>query len=81
MCLHSESSMLYRPALHGNWNALSLTRRVLKDKFPMPTIPLTAMLQNGQEFLPDPVYGCLSASTVERKVMNASSYNELDTQI
>jgi len=25
--------MLYRPALHGNWNALSLARRALKDKF------------------------------------------------
>ena len=79
--LHSENPMLYRPALHGNWNALSLARRVLKDKFPMPTIPLTAVLQNRQVFLPDPVYSCLSASTVERKVINANSYNELDTQI
>ena len=42
--LHSESPMLYRPALHGNWNALSLARRALKDKFPTPTIPLTAVL-------------------------------------
>ena len=32
-CLHSESPMLYRPELHGNWNALSPTRRGLKDKF------------------------------------------------
>ena len=32
--LHSESPMLYRPALYGNWNALSLARRGLKDKFP-----------------------------------------------
>jgi len=31
--LHSESPMLYRPALHGNWNALGLARRALKDKF------------------------------------------------
>ena len=36
--LHSESPMLYRPALHGNWNALSLARRALKDKFPTPKI-------------------------------------------
>jgi len=36
--LHSESPMLYRPALHGNLNALSLARRALKDKFPTPTI-------------------------------------------
>ena len=55
--LHSESPMLYRPALHGNWNALSLARRALKDKFPTPTIPLTAMLPNRQVFLPDPVLG------------------------
>jgi len=54
--LHSESPMLYRPALHGNWNALSLARWALKDKFPTPTIPLTAVLPNRQVFLPDPVY-------------------------
>jgi hypothetical protein len=49
--------MLYRPAFHGNWNALSLARRALKDKFPTPTVPLTTVLQNLQVFLPDPVYG------------------------
>jgi len=54
--LHSESPMLYRPALRGNWNALSLARRVLKEKFPTPTIPLTAVLPNHQVFLPDPVF-------------------------
>jgi len=53
--LHSKSPMLYRPALHGNWNALSLARRALKDKFPMPTIPLKTVLQNRQVFLLDPV--------------------------
>jgi glycerol-3-phosphate O-acyltransferase len=53
--LHSESPMIYRSALHGNWNALSLARRALKDKFPTPTIPLTAVLPNRQVFLPDPV--------------------------
>jgi len=53
--LHSESPMLYRPALHGNWNALSFARRALKDKFPAPTIPLTAVLPHRQVFLPDPV--------------------------
>jgi hypothetical protein len=26
--------MLYRPALHGNWSALSIARRALKNKFP-----------------------------------------------
>jgi len=55
--LHSKSPMLYRPALHGNWNALSLARRALKDKFPTPTVPLTTVLQNRQLFLPDPVEG------------------------
>jgi hypothetical protein len=50
--LHSESPMLYRPALHGNWNALSLARKALKDKFPTPTVPLTAVLKNRQVFLP-----------------------------
>jgi len=54
--LHSKSPMLYRPALHGNWNALSLARRALKDKFPTPTVPLTAVLPNRQVFLPDSVY-------------------------
>jgi len=53
--LHSESPMLYRPALHGNWIGLSLARRALKDKFPTPTIPLTAVFPNRQVFLPDPV--------------------------
>jgi hypothetical protein len=42
--LHSESPMLYRPALHGNWNALSLATRALKDKFPTPKVPLTTVL-------------------------------------
>ena len=50
--LHSKSLMLYRPALHGNWNALRLARRALKDKFPTPTVSLTAVLQNRQVFLP-----------------------------
>jgi len=55
--LHSKSPMLYRPALHGNWNALSLaTRSVLKDKFPMPTVPLRTVLPNHHVFLLDPVY-------------------------
>jgi len=55
ICLHSKSPMLYRSALHGNWNALSLASRALKDKFPTPTVPLTTVLQNRQAFLPDPV--------------------------
>ena len=53
--LHSKSPMLYRPALNDNWNALSLARRALKDKFPTPTVPLTTVLQNRQVFLKDPV--------------------------
>jgi hypothetical protein len=53
--LHSKSPMLYRPALHGNWNALSLAIRALKNKFPKPTVPLKTVLQNRQVFLPDPV--------------------------
>jgi len=53
--LHSKRPMLYRPALHDNWNALSLARRALTDKFPTPTVPLTSVLQNRQVFLPDPV--------------------------
>jgi len=52
---HSKSPMPYRPALHGNWNALSIARRALKDKFPTPSVPLTAVLQNRQVFLPDPI--------------------------
>ena len=53
--LHSKSPMLYRTALHDKWNALSLTRKALKDKFPTPTVPLRTVLQNRQVFLPDPV--------------------------
>jgi hypothetical protein len=53
--LHSKSPMLYRQALHDNWNALSPARRELKDKFPTPTVPLISVLQNRQVFLPDPV--------------------------
>jgi hypothetical protein len=54
--LHSKSPMVYRPALHDNWNPLSLARRALKDKFSTPTVPLKTVLQNRQVFLPDPVY-------------------------
>jgi hypothetical protein len=54
-CLHSKSPFLYGPALYGNWNALSLARRALKEKFPTPMVPLTAVLQNRQVFLPDPI--------------------------
>jgi hypothetical protein len=54
--LQSKSPMLYRPTLHGNWNALSLARGALKDKFPTPTVPVTTVLQNRRVFLPDPVY-------------------------
>ena len=43
--LHSKNPILYRPALHGNWNALSFARRALKDKFPTPNVPLTTLLQ------------------------------------
>jgi hypothetical protein len=53
--LHSKSPMLYRPALNGNSNAFSLTRRALKDKFPTPTVPLTTVLPNRQVFLLGPV--------------------------
>jgi hypothetical protein len=54
--LHSESPVLYGPALHGKLNAFSLASRALKYKFPMPTVPLTAVLPNRQVFLTDPVY-------------------------
>jgi hypothetical protein len=42
--LHRKSRMLYRPALHGNSNALSPARTALKDKFPTPMVPLTTVL-------------------------------------
>jgi len=44
--LHSEIPTLYRPAFYDNWNALGLARRALKDKYPTPTIPLTAVSPN-----------------------------------
>ena len=53
--LHSKSPMLFRLVLYGNCNALSLARRALKDKFAMPVVPLTTVLQNHQVFLPDPI--------------------------
>jgi hypothetical protein len=37
-----KNPMLHRPALRGNWNALILASKALKDKFPTPTVPLTA---------------------------------------
>jgi len=33
----------------------SIARRSLKNKFSTPTVPLTAVLQNRQVFLPDPI--------------------------
>jgi hypothetical protein len=53
--LHIKSPILYRPALHGNWNPISLARRALNDNFPMLTVLLTTVLQNRQVFLPDPI--------------------------
>ena len=52
--LHSKSPMLYRPALHGNRNALNLARRALNDKFPHQQFH-SQLLPNRQVFLPDPV--------------------------
>ena len=69
--LQSERPILYRPALRGNWSALSLARRPLKDKFPTPTILLTAVLPNRQVFLPNPVHGP-SEGLVKRKLIIVS---------
>ena len=33
--LYSKSPMLYRPALHGNWNALSLAKRAWRTNSPL----------------------------------------------
>jgi len=60
--LHSESPMLYRPALHGNWGALSLARRALKKKIPTPTIPLATVLPYRQVFLLYPVLTAITDS-------------------
>ena len=54
--LHSKSPLLYRPALHCNSNALSLSQRALKDKLLTPTVPLTTVLQIRHVFLPDPIH-------------------------
>jgi hypothetical protein len=62
--LYSESPTLYRWALHDNWNVLSLARRALNDKFPMPMSPLTTVLQNRQVFLLDPVQRNYSRTTL-----------------
>jgi hypothetical protein len=45
-----------RASLHDNWNALSLARRAPKENFPTQSVPLKTILQNGEVFLPDPVY-------------------------
>jgi len=79
--LHSESPMVYRPALHGNWNALSLTRRALKDKSPKPTIPLTAVLPNRQVFLLDPVYNTGTYSVTLLKSWHKLSPLQLNKNI
>ena len=75
--LHSKSPMLYRPALHDNWNALSLARRALKDKFPTPTVPLTTVLQNHQVFLPDPVL----LEHVNRRLLSAGGHVEMNLSV
>ena len=62
--LHSKSPMLYRPALHGNRNALSLARRMLKDKFTTPTVSLTTVLLYHQVFPPDPVYAVMQLDVI-----------------
>jgi hypothetical protein len=67
--LHSENPMLYRPAVHGNWNASSLARRALKYKFPTPTVPLTAVLPNHQVFLPDPVQHKPTKCTLSKLIL------------
>ena len=79
--LHSGNLMLYRPALHGNGTALCLTRRALKDKFPMPTVPLTAVLPNHRVFLPDPVQITLpspgeSLKMLKDEVLNLQNQRE-----
>ena len=70
--VHSENPMFCRPALHGNWNALSLTRRALKDKFPTPTVPLTAVLPNRQVFRPDPIFPVTPPHTIILKIDDGS---------
>jgi hypothetical protein len=69
--------MLYRPALHGNWNTLNLARTPLKDKFPTPKISFTTVLTNRQVFLPDPVpTGCLHfAAGTELGTVNMIKFN------
>ena len=70
--LHSENPMLYRPALHGNWNALSLARRAPKDEFTTPSVPLIALLPIRQVFLPDPVLKCWNCFAVMRALKGSS---------
>jgi len=73
MRLHSKSPMLYRLALHDNWNALSLASRALKDKFSTPTVPLTTVLQNRQVFLPGPICAFVIISRwILRRIRNVS---------
>jgi hypothetical protein len=74
--LHSESPIFYRPALHDNWNALSLAKRALKDKFPTPTVPLTAVFQNRQVFLPDLIQYNLSAK-LKHTLLSALVFYEI----
>jgi spermidine synthase len=66
--------MLYRPALHNSWNALSLARRVLKDKFPKPTVPLTTVLLNRQVFLSDSVYAIMQLDVIKKKKKRALQF-------
>ena len=50
--LHSERLMLYRPALHGNWNALSLAQR----QIPHANSSTHNCVAKSSVFLPDPVH-------------------------
>jgi hypothetical protein len=69
--------MLYRPALHGNWNALRIARRALREEFSTPTVPLTGVLPNRQVFLPEPVFNAYcfhTATMVTRTRHNVTLY-------
>jgi hypothetical protein len=69
--------MLYRPVLH----ALSIARRVLKDKFPTPVVPLTAVLPNCQVFLPGPAVFVHMMVWIVKNRKSFKRQNELDIRL
>jgi hypothetical protein len=62
---------------------LTLARRDVKDKFPTPTVQFTAVLQNRQVFLPDPIGAAIPGyrNVIKREAEKVLKYKDLKIEI